>query len=125
MRYLCLIHLDEQDLKAMPAAEESALNGRHLDFNDGLRTSGNFIVAEALASPVASSCVRVRDGKTTITDGPYAESKEMIAGFYLLEADTMDEAIKLAAQIPSATFGTVEVRPARQLHVEGRAPRWG
>ncbi len=125
MRYLCLIHLDERHLKAMPAADESALNGRHLDFNDHLRASGHFIVAEALESSPAGSCVRVRDGKTMVTDGPYAESKEMIAGFYLLEAETMEEAITLAAQIPSATFGTVEVRPARQLHVEGRAPRWG
>jgi hypothetical protein len=125
MRYLCLIHIDEQDLKAMPAVEESALNGRHLDFNDGLRASGKFIVAEALESPPAASCVRVRGGKTMVTDGPFAETKEMIAGFYLLEADTMEEAIQLAAQIPSATFGTVEVRPARQLYVEDRAPRWG
>jgi hypothetical protein len=125
MRYLCLIHLDEQDLKAMPAAEQSALNGRHLDFNDDLRASGHFIVAEALAPALTTTCVRVRGGKTTVTDGPFAEAKEMIAGFYLLEADSLDEAIRLAAQIPSATFGTVEVRPARQLHVEGRAPRWG
>jgi hypothetical protein len=125
MRYLCLIHLDEQGLQAMPAADESALNGRHLDFNDGLRATGHFIVAEALAPAAKTSCVRVRDGKTTITDGPFAESKEMVAGFYLIEADTMEEAITLAAQIPSASFGTVEVRPARQLHVEGRAPRWG
>jgi hypothetical protein len=125
MRYLCLIHLDERDLETMPAAELDALNAAHLDFNDELRATGQFLVAEALDPPRTASCVRVRRGKPVVTDGPYAETKEMIAGFYLLEARDMQEATELASRIPSARLGTVEVRPARQLVVQGREPRWG
>ena len=125
MKYLCLIYLDEQKLAAIPPAETSALNARHWDLNDRMRETGNFIVAEALEPAKATACVRVRDGNVTITDGPFTESKEMVAGFYLLEADTLEDATRLAAQIPSAALGTIEVRPARQLIVEGRESRWG
>ena len=131
MKYLCLIHLNEDELAAMPAAEMSALNAAHLDFNDELRKTGHFIVAEALEPAASTATVRVRRGgqgredKRTVTDGPFTESKEVIAGFYLLEADTIDEAVEIAARIPSAQLGTIEVRPARQLVVEGRPLRWG
>jgi hypothetical protein len=122
---LCLIHLDEKELAAMPSREASDLNGAHLDFNDGLRKSGNFLVAEALEPASTSACVRIRQGKRSVIDGPFAETKEVVAGFYLIEARDMNEAIEIAGNIPSARLGTVEVRQARQLHVEGRPPRWG
>jgi hypothetical protein len=125
MKYLCLIHLDETEMASMPASDMSTLNAEHLDFNDRLRTSGHFIVAEALQPASATACVRVRGGKASITDGPFAETKELIAGFYLIEARDLSEAIDIAATIPSARLGTVEVREARQLEVEGREPRWG
>jgi hypothetical protein len=125
MKYLCLIHLDEQEMSAMPAGDMSALNAEHLDFNDGLRTRGQFIVAEALEPAHTTACIRVREGKTSVTDGPFTETKELVAGFYLIEARDMSEAIEVAARIPSARLGTVEVRPARQLAIEGRPPRWG
>jgi hypothetical protein len=125
MKYLCLIHLDETELAAMPAGDESALNAAHLDFNDGLRASGNFLVAEALEPARVAECVRVRGGRAAVTDGPFTESKEMVAGFYLLEARDLNEAIDLASKIPSARLGTIEVRPARQLVVDGRPLRWG
>jgi hypothetical protein len=125
MRYLCLIYLNEQELNAMPAGELSALNGAHLDFNDGLRKTGHFIQAEALEPASASAYIRVRKGKASITDGPFTEAKELVAGFYLIEASDMDEAIAIASRIPSAPIATIEVRPARQLEVEGRPPRWG
>jgi hypothetical protein len=125
MKYLCLIYLDEEKLNAMPAKDMSDLNAEHLDFNDGLRESGHFLTAEALEPAKASACVRVRGGKPSVTDGPFTESKELVAGFYLLEAADMKEALDLAARIPSAGIGTVEVRPARQLVVEGRPLRWG
>jgi hypothetical protein len=125
MKYLCLIYLDEEKLNAMPAKDMSDLNAEHLDFNDGLRESGHFLTAEALEPAKASACVRVRGGKASVTDGPFTESKELVAGFYLLEAADMKEALDLAARIPSAGIGTVEVRPARQLVVEGRPLRWG
>jgi hypothetical protein len=120
MKYLCLIYLDEQAMDAMPVAEMNDLNAEHLDLNDGLRTSGHFIEAEALQPARTTACVRVRNGKASVTDGPFTETKELVAGFYLLEARDLSEATGLAAQIPSARLGTVEVRPTRQLVVEGR-----
>jgi hypothetical protein len=121
MRYLCLIYLDEQQLAAMPEAQMSALNARHLEFNDGLLTSGQFIEAEALQASGTTTCVRVRQGKTSIIDGPYAETKEQVAGFYLIEARDLNEAILVAARIPSAPLGTVELRPCRDLIVDGES----
>ncbi len=125
MRYLCLIHFDEQALASMPPAERNALNAAHLDFNDELRQSGHFLIAEALDPPRSGSIVKVRNGKTTVTDGPFAETKEMVAGFYVIEAADMKEATEIAARLPAAPYATVEVRPACQLVVEGRKPRWG
>jgi hypothetical protein len=125
MKYLCLIYLDEKQLDAMPAGEMSALNAKHWDFNDDLRETGHFIVAEALEPAKATACVRLRDGKVSVTDGPFTEAKELVAGFYLIEARDMREATEIASRIPSAHLGTVEVRPARQLTVQGREPRWG
>ena len=125
MKYLCLIHLDEKELAAMPASDLSALNAEHLDFNDGLRAKGQFIQAEALEPARATACIRVRNGKASVVDGPFTETKELVAGFYLIEAGDLNEATQIASGIPSARLGTVEVRPARQLVVEGREPRWG
>jgi hypothetical protein len=119
MRYLCLIYLDEEQLAGMPEEGINALNARHLEFNEELLTGGQFIEAEALEPAVATTCVRVRQGRTGITDGPYAETKEQVAGFYLVEARDLNEAIRLAARIPSAPLGTVELRPCRDLIVDG------
>lgn len=125
MRYLCLIRFDEAMFAALPAATQNDLNARHMDLNEELRASGHFLAAEALEPARAASVVKVRDGRMSYVDGPYTESKEMIAGFYLLEAADLEEARALAARLPAATIGTVEVRPARQLLIEGREPRWG
>lgn len=125
MRYLCLIRLDEQQLADMPAAAASALNAAHLDLNDALRADGRFLLAEALEPARTSACVTIRNGTRHVTDGPFTEAKEAIAGFYVIEARDMSEAVEIASRIPAASLGTVEVRPARQLVVEGREPRWG
>jgi hypothetical protein len=125
MRFLILIHLDENELGALPAREASDLNAAHLDLNETLKASGNFIVAEALEPARTTQRVRVRGGKLSVVDGPYTEAKEMVAGFYFIEARDMEEATAIASRIPSAAIGTIEVRPARQLHVDGRVPRWG
>jgi hypothetical protein len=119
MRYLCLIYLDGRMLEAMPEPEMSELNARHLALNDELLARGHFIEAEALQPSTATTCVRVRNGKVAVTDGPYAETKEMVAGFYLVEARDLNEAIQVAARIPAAPLGTVEVRPCRDLVVDG------
>lgn len=121
MKYLCLIYLNEEEMEAMPKHEMDALNARHLDFNEELRQSGHFIEAEALAPGRATAKIRVRKGNVGVTDGPYAESKELVAGFYLIEASDMEEAIAIASRFPSAPLGTIEVRPTRQLVVPGRA----
>jgi hypothetical protein len=120
MKYLCLIHWDEKTLADLPARELDALHAEHLDYNDGLRKSGQFVAAEALEPAREATCVRVRGGKVAVTDGPFAETKEQVAGFYLIEARDLNEAIQVAATIPSARRATVEVRATRQLVVEGR-----
>ena len=119
MRYLCLIYHDENVLGALPPQEMSALNDRHLQYNDELLDRGHFIEAEALQPAAAATCVRVRNGRTTLTDGPYAETKEMVAGFYLIEARDLNEAVQVAARLPSAPLGVIEIRPCRDLEVDG------
>ena len=120
MKYLCLIYLDEQQMGALPASEVDALNAGHLDLNDELRLSGHFIEAEALESSTSMTTIRIRGGKTTVKDGPFAESKELVAGFYLIEAANMEEAIGIASRFPSAPLARIEIWPTRQLIVEGR-----
>jgi hypothetical protein len=121
VRYLCLIYLDEKELAAMPESGMSELNARHLALNEQLLKSGQFIEAEALQPAAATTCLQVRNGRTTLTDGPYLETKEMVAGFYLIEARDLNEAIQVASRLPSAPLGTVEVRPCRNLEVDGVA----
>jgi hypothetical protein len=119
MRYLCLIYLNEKDLAAMPQRDMDALNRRHLELNEDLLKSGHFVEAEALTPAASATCVRVRNGRSTVTDGPYAETKEMVAGFYVIEARDLNEAIAVAGRIPAAPIGVVEVRPCRDLEIAG------
>lgn len=120
MRYLCHIYWDEHTLATLPAAELNALNAAHLDFNDELRRTGHLVEAEALMPSRESTCLRMRGGKPMIMDGPFTEAKEVVAGFYLLEVRDRDEALRIAARIPSASHATIEVRPVHTLVVEGR-----
>ena len=122
MRYLCLIYLDEKEMDALPAAEMNSLNVRHLELNDSLRKSGHFIEAEALEPAASTACVRMHGRKPTVTDGPFIETKEQVAGFYLVEARDLNEAIQIATKLPGGQLGTVEVRPVRQLQVDGKSP---
>ncbi|HUE88153.1 MAG TPA: YciI family protein [Vicinamibacterales bacterium] len=108
MKYLCLVYLEEQKLRAVPDNECMACG-------DGLRDSGVLLAAEALRPIETATTVRVRDGKLSITDGPFAETKEQLAGFYLIDAKDLDEAIQVASKIPPAREGSVEVRPVREL----------
>jgi hypothetical protein len=118
-RYLALIYWNEEELwHGVPPAEMNALNAAHLRLNEDLRRSGHYIEAEALEPAKRAKCLRVKNGKLTISDGPFAESKELVAGFYLIEASDMEEAIRIAARIPSLSHATVEVREVRQLVVE-------
>jgi hypothetical protein len=119
MRYLCLIHFDEAVFGALPDAERDALNAGHVALNEELKRSGHFIEAEALAPVAETKHVRREQGRARVVDGPYAESKEVIAGFYLIEAGSMDEALSIAERMPGGRLGAVEVRPTVRLTVDG------
>ncbi len=111
MKYLCLVYMDEKTLDSVADRECKA-------FGDELRAGGRHIAAEALQSVSTATTVRVRNGKLSVTDGPFAETKEQLAGFYLIDANDLNEAIHLASRIPPARVGSIEVRPVRQLSVE-------
>jgi hypothetical protein len=108
MKYLCLVYADEKKLDDIDD-RECMVCGDHL------RASGHTIAAEALQPVHTATTVRVRDGKLFMTDGPFAETKEQLTGFYLIDAGDLDEAIQIAAKIPPARVGSIEVRPVRQL----------
>ena len=108
MKYLCLVYLDEKRLDELPDEDCVA-------YDRAIRNSGHCIASEALESVQSATTVRVRNGKVSVTDGPFAETKEQLAGFYLVEAQDLDEAIRLAAEIPPARVGSIEVRPIRPI----------
>lgn len=121
MKYLCLACEEEGKLNALSRKEWDALREATLKYVGKLRESGRLIVAEPLQSASTAVSVRVRDGKTTTTDGPFAETKEQLGGIFLVEAGNLDEAIEIAAEWPSARIGTIEVRPVEpELRAEGR-----
>jgi len=111
MQYLCLIYGNEAHQQAMSADETKAYMGAYADFTGSIRESGHFIGGDALQPVATATSVRVRDGKTLLTDGPFAETKEQLGGYYLIEAADLDEATAIAARIPTAKHGTIEVRP--------------
>jgi hypothetical protein len=115
MKYLLLIGMDEKVVETMPAEAFHALVNEHFDFDDELRRHGQLVATEALESVRSATTVRVRGGKVSITDGPFAETKEQLGGFYLIEAPDLNAAIEVAARIPSARLGSVEVRPVLEL----------
>jgi hypothetical protein len=115
MKYLCLIYSREQDLDALSPSEVDTLIADSLAYDEELRRSGHFVAAQALEPVHAATTLRVRNGRISTTDGPFTETKEQLAGFVLIEASDLNEAIQVAAQIPSARVGSVEVRPIREL----------
>lgn len=117
MRYLCLIYLDEDVMGALPAEEMRQLNVGHLALNEELEASGHLIAADALQPGASAVTIRPRRSRTTVVDGPFAETKEMVAGFYFIEAADMQEAIGIASRFPGAQHGAVEIREVRQLIV--------
>jgi hypothetical protein len=121
MKYLCLAYEEEQKLNALTAAEWQALRQETLDYVDGLQKSGRLILTQPLKSATTAATVRVRGGNLSVTDGPFAETKEQIGGFFLIEAVDLDDAVQVAAKWPSARLGTIEVRPVEEgLRLDGR-----
>ena len=119
MKYICQVYLDEAAMAAMPQPEMEALNAEHHECDDALADSGHLIYAGALQPSHGAACVRVRGGRLAVTDGPFAETKEQVAGFFLIEARDLNEAIQVASRIPSARIGAVEVRALAPLTIAG------
>jgi hypothetical protein len=111
MKYLCLIYDNESTWASLSANEINEIMGEYGAFSDGLAKAGQLLSAEALDPVHTATTVRVRNGKVSTTDGPFAETKEQLGGFYLIEAKDLNEAIQIAARIPTARTGCVEVRP--------------
>ncbi|HET9959989.1 MAG TPA: YciI family protein [Polyangiaceae bacterium] len=115
MKYVCLVHFDPERLTAMNEREKQELDAKSLAFDQELSAGGHLIAAEALQSPASAVLVKVRDGRLSTTDGPFAETKEHLGGFILIEARDLNDAIRIAAGIPLAALGTIEVRPIYEI----------
>jgi len=116
MKYLCLVYGEESKMREVD-------DFHCLAFDRSVRESGHCIASEALQPVATATTVRVRDGKVAVTDGPFAETKECLAGFYLIDARDLDEAIRIASRIPPALIGSIEVRPVRPIREAPNAHR--
>jgi hypothetical protein len=116
MKYLCLVYGEEHKMREVDDLS-------CLAFDQSVRASGHCVASEALQPVATATTVRVRNGKTSVTDGPFAETKECLAGFYMIEAKDLDEAIQIASRIPPARIGSVEVRPVRPIREAPNAHR--
>ena len=113
MKYLCLIYDEEKKMGSISKAESEAFMGEYFAFTEGIRKSGHYLGGDALQPVQTATTVRVRNGKMSTTDGPFAETKEQLGGFYLINARDLNDAIQVASRIPSARTGSIEVRPVR------------
>jgi hypothetical protein len=115
MKYLCLIYDEEKKIGAMPKSEMDAFMGEYFAFTESIKKSGHYITGEPLQPVATATTVRIRNGKMSATDGPFAETKEQLGGFYLIDAKDLNDAIQIASRIPSARYGSIEVRPIMQF----------
>ena len=111
MKYLLLIYENEGNFATVTEEEGNKIFAEYMDYTKGIKKAGNYIGGEALQPIATATTVRQRNGKTLTTDGPFAETKEQLGGYYLVEAKDLDEAIKLAGGIPAVRTGSIEVRP--------------
>ncbi|WP_444995900.1 YciI family protein [Aliikangiella sp. IMCC44359] len=111
MQFLCLIYEAESLMTSRTEEENNQIFKGYMDFTEEVRESGKLVAGDALQPTTTATTVRVRNNETLLTDGPFAETKEQLGGYYLLECDSLEEAIELAAKIPSAASGSIEVRP--------------
>ena len=121
MKYLLLIYDNEKAWTRITPAEQGKIYGEYTQFTEDIKASRNYLAGAQLHPIATASSVRVRDGQELVTDGPFAETHEQLGGYYLIEAKDLDEATKIAARIPSARFGTVEVRPVAERAAEATA----
>ena len=115
MQYMLLIYNDESAWAALAEPERDAIVGEYFAFTGAIRESGNFVDGAPLHPTTTATAVRVRDGETLVTDGPFAETKEQLGGFYLIEARDLNEAIAVGGRIPGAKVGSIEVRPIHPM----------
>ena len=113
MQYMLLIYDNEAEMVANRKGATDVMMAEYREFTDSILKSGNMKAGDALQPTSTATCVRIRNGKTLTTDGPFAETKEQLGGYYLIDAKDLDEETKIAARVPSAKSGTVEVRPVR------------
>ena len=116
MKYLCMVYMEEARRDALSREELTALVNESIDYIEELKASKHYIAAEPLEPVSTATTVRVRDGKAAVTDGPFAETKEQLGGFFLIDARDLNEAILIASRIPPARLGSIEVRAVRDLH---------
>jgi hypothetical protein len=118
MKYLCLIYDEEKKANEMSKTEADAFMGEYFAFTEGIKKSGHYVGGEALQPVQTATTVRVRNGKMATTDGPFAETKEQLGGYYLIEAKDLNDAIQVAAKIPSSRIGSIEVRPIMEFNAQ-------
>ena len=111
MKYMLLIYHDEQAWNRLAEAERQEIYGGYRQLREQLQSRGQFLTGDQLQPTATASIVRVREGKQLVTDGPFAETREQIGGFFLIEAKDLEEATSIAGQIPSARMGAIEIRP--------------
>jgi hypothetical protein len=121
MKYLCLIYDNENRWGTLSKEEGERLMGEYFTFTDDIRKSGHMIAGDSLMPTSTATTVRIRNGKLGTTDGPFAETKEQLGGYYLIEAKDLNEAIQVAARIPGARTGSIEVRPIEVFDAQARA----
>jgi len=115
MKYLCLIYDDEKRLATMSKDEGDAFMGEYFAFTEGIKKSGHYLAGNALKPVSTATTIRNRGGKLSTTDGPFAETKEQLGGYYLIEARDLNDALQVAAKIPSIRTGSIEVRPIEEF----------
>ena len=115
MKYVCLVYIEEKKLDALSKSELDTLIDESVAYDEALRKSGHYLVSDALQPVQTATTVRIRNGKVSITDGPFAETNEQLGGFILIDARDLNEAIQVASKIPPARLGSVEVRPVMEL----------
>jgi len=115
MKFLCIVYQDERIANAMSKAERQELDNVSLDHDESLRKSGRYIHSNALQFADTARTLRLQNGKVVVTDGPFAETREQVGGYILLEAQDMNEAIQLASTIPPLRLGGIEIRPVQEL----------
>ena len=113
MKYLCLIYNDEREMGTMPKPDGEKMMAEYSDFTESIKKSGHYKGGDALQPTATATTVRVRQNKVSTTDGPFAETKEQLGGFYMIDAKDLNDAISVASRIPGARTGSVEVRPVR------------